>query len=143
MKLSEAIRRGAKRRPQAFGIFFGFAGNGSHGGSCALAAACEGHWGMSSTYLLSDGGWDLCRIVQGPKQLPIRMRLLELIMILNDRLRWSREAIAEWVEMIEQKDEEERAKSRAGISMGSEDGDIPHCRVHGPHRDRRDRILSI
>ena len=119
MKLSEAIRIGAERRPQCRDVFF----NRIHGQlcSCALGAAFEGG-DLIDQEMLSRGivalhmelvsafeGFELysvnnsgmlpfpcpsfsCR--ERPAQLP------EVIVHLNDEHNWTREQIADWLEEI-------------------------------------------
>jgi hypothetical protein len=87
IKLSEAIRIGASKRPQAFSISFS-----PHGGSCAIGAAYEGAFGKTGGNYLQCGG-ELKRAGIWPEGLP----LCE-VYFLNDTHKWSREAIADWLE---------------------------------------------
>jgi hypothetical protein len=89
LKLSQAIMIGAKIRPQVKHRAF------AHGGSCALGAAFEGlhgkpwperDWGI---FPWSDVLCDL-----GAHQISG-----EQIMSLNDTNGWTREQIADWVEV--------------------------------------------
>lgn len=109
MKLSDAIREGAKLRPQCFSqTYF------HEGCSCALGAALEavgfsyGDMGRIRSTVLGDlfpillshrdehGLYD-CPIAGCPyKQSPF-----SVIAHLNDHHRWTREQIADWVEQIE------------------------------------------
>lgn len=125
MRLSEAIRAGAKLGPQAFGRM-----SSEDTGTCALGAAFV-HIGAirSGAYVRSVATeilfsvfpvtarripfaacprelqkelWDFALMGKG-----VTAPVGQLITVLNDRLRWSREAIAEWVETIERKYEAE------------------------------------
>ena len=82
MKLSKAIRIGARIRPQGFGAYFHV------GRSCALGAAFEGMKGRPAN---SIGRliWD---------ELGISPRLHDRIVDLNDAQHWTREQIADWLE---------------------------------------------
>jgi hypothetical protein len=111
MKLSEAIRRGAKMRPQNFGSFYDSNGTGT---TCALGAAGEG-FGILGACLKNEFG--ILRPIGDrvgamfydathPSPcgcIPIGWMLHNQIAHLNDVHKWSREAIAEWVEVIENK----------------------------------------
>ena len=107
MKLSEAIRIGAKLGPKLVGgIWSEYAE-----GTCALGAAAE-RCGLRTKYggsILKHGDAlnHLCMIfpileehVKHPK-LGLPCRVAGIIVYLNDLEGWSREAIAEWVETIE------------------------------------------
>lgn len=107
MKLSEAIRAGAKMRPQTRGVTF------SRGKSCAIGAALEGS-GLSAYradvdndyYLLSLArtSWPWAtRVVAAPIKGMRDSGVLNVVWRLNDNRMWSREAIAEWVEVEERK----------------------------------------
>lgn len=107
MKLSEAIRAGAKMRPQTRGTIF------SRGKSCAIGAALEGS-GLSAYradvdndyYLLSLArtSWPWAtRVVAAPIKGMRDSGVLNVVWRLNDNRMWSREAIAEWVEVEERK----------------------------------------
>ena len=91
MKLSEAIRAGAKLRPQAFSGFF------KDGGSCAFGAAYEARTGRTLTPLPVDT--DVLCVV--PEILDAA--LFSAITDMNDEKRMSREQIADWVEEQERK----------------------------------------
>ena len=104
MKLSEAIRLGAMNRPQAFGAFE------HRGGTCALGAACEAI-GLSIEVAnhahISERLQSLFPVLRTQRvACPVCGRvqhcsLASLIADLNDRHRWTREAIADWVESQE------------------------------------------
>lgn len=126
MKLSEAIREGARLAPQAFGMMF------VKGGTCAIGAAAEHLWmvgklSMSNpTFasfdhlepffpLMTRRGVKLpchCKYVN-THDVMMSEEYAETVSLfiahLNDIHRWSREAIAEWVETIEKNLETEQA----------------------------------
>ena len=95
MKLSTAIRRGAEIRGQTHGEFF------QRGRSCALGAAFEANLGHR------DLGKGPTLVKQFP-ELGIVIdyshswgrTLLRAVIGLNDRARWSREEIADWVDTV-------------------------------------------
>lgn len=110
MNLSEAIRVGSKLREQAFGTLFQNKGPGK---TCALGAAaeCVGILGkcldagmLQPLYLR----FDVLRAEPGSTFAPcscertaVGDELVIQIAHMNDHHKWSREAIAEWVETIE------------------------------------------
>lgn len=85
-KLSAAIRVGAKLRPQGFGIAFG------DGKSCALGAAYEAHFGEQYT-----GGKFFPFTLMG-QTFGIDGSIIDAIWNKNDKHRWTREHIADWLE---------------------------------------------
>ena len=87
-KLSEAIRRGAKLRPQCRGAFF------ANGGSCAFGAAYEAITGTTLKSGSSDGS-PLLGIVPGYISV-VRGMVLDM----NDHKLMSREAIADKLEAM-------------------------------------------
>jgi hypothetical protein len=101
MKLSEAIRLGATLKPQAFD------GLDHHGGSCALRAAAE------ALGLPTDGiyiNYNLLRelypyLGKAGQPCPVCATKIglpsDVIGHLNDKHRWTRERIADFVETIE------------------------------------------
>lgn len=107
MKLSEAIRAGAKKRPQTFkAVFKNVPGLGVC--SCALGAAYEALQGHTTP----DSYWAGIEQVSNKKVL--KQKVLcpvsncvelettgKLIEHLNDDHWWTREAIADWLEKIE------------------------------------------
>ena len=109
MKLSEAIRAGAKLVPQAFGTYY------HNGGTCALGAACDAieiearDVDIADHFPVVDYRMEVCpfgcqehRFSDSDFALPFRRAFL-VIMHLNDFHKMSREGIAEWVETIEKK----------------------------------------
>lgn len=98
MKLSEAMREGAKLRPQGFGgLFMNYPNDIT---SCAIGAAFEADTGLISP---SDGKFKewasergLTRIMTGGG-LGLN-DLYEQIVQLNDYSRMTREVIADWLE---------------------------------------------
>jgi hypothetical protein len=94
MKLSTAIRIAATRWYQAFGSI------GDNGSRCTLAGAAEvahGSWhDYRSCWLEYDRiGYVTCPRCLGTGYIPA------IIVHLNDAHKWSREAIASWVEQFE------------------------------------------
>ena len=98
MTLYEAIRKGSRLFPtQAFGTY-----KSSGGRRCALGAAAE----ASGVFLLpfGIGAWNLQRPFPELEELTMcphcgkRMQIITAIHHLNDYAKWSREAIAEWVD---------------------------------------------
>ena len=94
--LSQAIRLGATFRDQCFGHFF------QYGKSCAIGAAMEAVGLDQNQY--DDLGKRfpiMNQRVNAPKELLYCycfMNLAAILWRLNDRLHWSREKIADWVE---------------------------------------------
>lgn len=118
MKLGEAIRLGASMHPQAFGVFFADAEGagvntvGEIAFTCALGGAlvavgdAAGDW----PFLALHRRWK--RTLSLPAASPCECSptclretgygvVRELIAHLNNTHRWSREAIADWVELQE------------------------------------------
>ena len=84
LKVSEAIRIGAKIRPQCYGgMFVGF-------GSCALGAAMEGFecFGVDADALIMEARVAFAQVIGID------------IPTANDQYRWTREEIAEVLERI-------------------------------------------
>lgn len=107
MNLSEAIREGSKKSAQAFGTT-----EDEIGRTCALGAAikCDG----GHIYSIGEKWGDLHLVIAPPcgcLHLPAQHVQLDgaypdasfavSIAHLNDVHRWTREAIAEWVEVVE------------------------------------------
>lgn len=110
MKLSEAIREGAKLRPQAQGNYFSRAwvDHTIVYSSCALGAACEYvlHWNPEEVYFTLTAA-DVEKIeqhlninlqtqVENPVY-PEYESLDSAIISLNDTHHWTRERIADWL----------------------------------------------
>ena len=134
MKLSEAMRTGAKFGPQLYGRL-----TRGDGGSCAMGAAYMGRHGSSacgdifvltrysdfnvitsmSIETMPCGCSGSVDINSDPALGPVMVAstLWYAIVHLNNFHKWSREAIAEWVETIENKLEE-----RMGDGGGQESG---------------------
>lgn len=105
MKLSEAIRAGASKRPQAFGQYFIISDFDDPITSCAIGAAYEGNGGSPTDNLwcrrLMDETFpELLQRVTLPTPYHDSTDLHSGIARLNDKYRWSREAIADWLESI-------------------------------------------
>lgn len=102
MQLSTGIRLGAMLKPQAFGELW------VRGGSCALGAALDA---VSETPGAQLDEWDqICRLFPVLRYLEaaeVRCPVcgvhstMTVITHLNDQHRWTREAIADWVETLE------------------------------------------
>src|SRR5688572_4034977 len=104
MKLSEAIRVGAKMKPQGFG------GTNIGGRSCALGAALDaigvdtkdGWFPVYDAWPIA-GAW-----VEYPGKCSYYARRRTLVgsacWLLNDVDKWTREQIADWVEALENAD---------------------------------------
>lgn len=93
MRLSQAIRVGSKLTRQAWGQI-----KAVDGSTCALGAAAEG----LEIDLSSATCWTsvVCRKLEAlyPQFNPL---IFNAIYILNDIEHWKREAIADWVEVVE------------------------------------------
>lgn len=107
MKLSEAIREGAKKRPQTFDSFFSWDYDTDEGdrvciGSCALGAAYEACVGSVSNYFPEQGVFDAisaCVGIDLDQPIgPANMALWREITGRNDEDRHTREEIADWLE---------------------------------------------
>ena len=98
--MSEAIRRGCQGTYQVRGRFRDY-----KGGTCALGAALDGS--NSKT----DFNYILNRIAE--RECPVCGVIHQMAMIptLNDDHGWTREAIADWVESIENQLEQARLTS--------------------------------
>jgi hypothetical protein len=105
-KLSQAIREGAKLRPQTTLAYFYRCDDGELG-SCALGAAAEALGlnlssegiGMQTDSILSKRfGGLLDKPTQHPLFPHVVLRLEKVITDLNDVQGWSREQIADWLE---------------------------------------------
>lgn len=111
MRLSEAMRKGAKVTSQTFGILWGslFAdsdGNTNNGSSCALGVALIGatpqlnH--MYSTTCSMLWPWTETQKATCPdekcKNMQENWPIANVVIHLNDHHRWTREEIADWLE---------------------------------------------
>jgi hypothetical protein len=107
MKLSEAIRLGAMMKPQAFGPQIG--SSTTKDKSCALQAASEA---LSLTWTHATAAYSelfnlypfLRQSAICPMTGLIHDDTMQTIYLLNDVHKWTREAIADWVETIEEKE---------------------------------------
>lgn len=130
MKLSEAIRAGARMGPQ---VKFSYVEKASDGRifSCALGAAGLAAFGPlfkegKMSFALSEKFPVMRQVVICPE----RGSLCELavaIVRLNDFYRWSREQIADWVESVERASEPP-AHELSGRGPGSEVPDFDPSR---------------
>lgn len=104
MRLWKAILKGSKMKPQGWGVYFS-----SNGHSCALGAALDG----TGKDCMSDVDYYIgkyfvksfvisanCPTKCGA---PFLNNVGSVIVHLNDRHLWTREAIAEWVRVQEKK----------------------------------------
>ena len=89
-ELADAIRRGAKMRPQGFGSM---AHQLNDGTSCALLAMIEGLYGRPRSYAA------LTQLQ------PYKLPMAEEIYNKNDILRMTREQIADWLDSLEEPSE--------------------------------------
>jgi hypothetical protein len=103
MRLSEAIKLGAMWSPQARGAFF--QQRGEEVATCALGAAFLAS-GMEASAWVQH--WPILHVIVRPAELPEElqhrpypMRILEVIVALNDCAGWSRTRISDWVEAFE------------------------------------------
>lgn len=103
MKISEAMRKGAKMGPQLFGMF----GDGT-GGSCGQGAIALGaglatsetlmpHLTAQARKLLKEYFPEL-RSISACPACPVHLYVDEGIVHLNDHHKWTRERIAGWIE---------------------------------------------
>ena len=104
MKLSQAIREGAKLHEQHFNSMFQHR-NRQIVRSCAFGAALVGLFGSRQTEdkMLSDIERETGAALHGAATNPVtgaEDELSEVILYLNDEQRWTREAIADWLESI-------------------------------------------
>lgn len=126
MKMSEAIRVGAKLGIQHFGWMFG-----DDGSSCAMGAAFRGvhgnksvaeaclvgprsSWFPADWYYILDSGQELCPLCKQKEP-----GVSWVVTHLNDDHKLSREAIAEWVEVIENKLEAARVDGNNAAPVGA------------------------
>jgi hypothetical protein len=103
MKLSEAIREGAKLHEQYFGAMFQHR-NRQIVRSCAFGAAYVQLFGeRAENMMLSDIERETGAPVHGACRNPVtgvEDEMSEVILYLNDEQRWTREAIADWLESL-------------------------------------------
>ncbi|HYE58159.1 MAG TPA: hypothetical protein VD948_06620 [Rhodothermales bacterium] len=113
MTLSEAIKAGAKKRPQAFGALYGTSEDGRFG-TCAIGAAMEAIGRLKirrvgREYVLTmepDVAVPALLSTEDPES-PCECEgatfenVARLIEHLNDHHRWRRETIAHWVKTLE------------------------------------------
>lgn len=97
IKLSDAIRLGATFRGQCFGVFY------ENKKSCVIGAAMEALGLREHQYEYLEERFPIMhKMVKPPDELRISRGVLfplaSVLWRLNDRLRWTREKIADWVE---------------------------------------------
>ena len=111
LRLSEAIRLGATMKPQAFCAFY------RNGGSCALGAAFDAI-GLdpddpdTTTYPIS-WSWALAIL----RECPVCHEPAGIASHLNDVHRWSRERIADFVEVLELEQEMNATNKSSGQTV--------------------------
>lgn len=108
MKLSEAMRKGAELTIQARGSLLELSGTEAPAATCAIGAA---YVGLKGKEVIAED-WSYRQVeeefpelmerhvnlpVAGPNELET-MQMEYAIWKLNDRLHWTREAIADWLE---------------------------------------------
>jgi len=89
LDLPTAIREGSKLRKQGFGAYFD-----DEGGSCVFGAAIEAESGEIRAGVLFDVWPELRREIDGANT------LFGAMLFLNDLAGWTREEIADWVDMV-------------------------------------------
>lgn len=115
MELSEAIKAGAKRRPQVFGGMVGRPLDATETGTCAVGAACE----AVGALVIAPGRVEMHHAAAYRALPMLRQRVETLpcgcesvrnpgtmetaIAHLNDYHHWPRERIAAWVRRMEKK----------------------------------------
>lgn len=96
MTLSEAIRLGSMLHPQGFARFHGYSHDQASIVTCALGAAEDAGYRIVDMPILRMAATcpasEWCRVCHC---------VYDVIIHLNDEHRWTREAIADWVETIE------------------------------------------
>jgi hypothetical protein len=107
VRMSDAMRRGAAKRPQAFGTVV----DPATGGTCAWGAAMDGVDRLqfvNGVYIASGEqvrrryGWQIVeRMATCPACNRRQSNVGEIIVHLNDQHRWTREAIADWLDVID------------------------------------------
>ena len=121
MKLSEAIRLGAMLKPQGFGMLF----DGAR--TCAMGAAHEAIFGEMSEFDIDDSCSEVYALFD--TLLSQRMacptcgyayrRTYRVIHHLNDKHKWNREQIADWVATIEAQQESPAIEQPALMKVGA------------------------
>lgn len=116
MKLSEAIRLGAMKRPQAFGVLF----HRREGSTCAWGAALDAIGTLDKILVGMNEQqqqdlirasfpdvhkWGMMMCPSCPTSWLTYRTALDTLIHLNDRHEWSRQRIADWVETIEARHE--------------------------------------
>lgn len=97
MKISDAIRAGAQKHPQAFNVMYHRHGGTRVTASCALGAAAMGGLNLLDKRLR-------VKFARCPVCVDARLfsgSLADIIMHLNDQHHLTREAIADWVATVE------------------------------------------
>lgn len=109
MKLSEAIRAGAEKRPQSKFNYFSIADDGTTVGSCALGAAYEAVFNVTTNDEITSGHVTQLEDITGIDDFEVYEKhpitqeyhhLDSIIINLNDEHQWERERIADWLQSI-------------------------------------------
>lgn len=135
MKLSEAIRLGAMLKPQCREHL------SYHGATCALGAAADAigcldvhkyHHGWNAFYAT----WPILQTPVDPPaslgKFKCQCELSTWVIYLNDKERWTREQIADWVESIEREQQEpttERTPARRAGDPADASAALPVVRA--------------
>ena len=105
MRLSEAIRLGAMWSPQTRGAFF--QRQGQEVATCALGAAFVASGAKANAWVRD---WPILHAVVRPAELPddlqdrlYALRVIDVIIALNDSAGWTRTMISDWVERFEER----------------------------------------
>ena len=141
MRLSEAIRLGAMLGSQTRGAFFRKRGDDM--ATCALGAAIEALGAKDKGLYLSFTTWPILNLPVPEEEVPRDLRiafcwrplqtLSSTIMELNDRAKWTRTQIADWVAEFERRhldggDDAHATTSIRGSSPHQPDeGDLVVC----------------
>jgi hypothetical protein len=145
MRLSEAIRLGAMISPQTRGYFFRRAVSDKESvvATCALGAAALAVGGPVFSFAHSAyDTWPILAFAVPEAELPSgiarsrrSLRLADVIIMLNDKERWTRTEIAGWVERFEENHLSEASPSgafaqagepeAAGVDDPEEEGAVP------------------
>lgn len=119
MKFSEAIRLGAMMKPQAFGKTFD-----GEGRTCAVGAAYDAIGKLTAPGFAIDQLNEVFPIIATLHKKSCPVCSTDdfgwwVIPHLNDEHKWTREQIAEWVEMIERAQEQpQAAEISTPVSVG-------------------------
>jgi len=132
VELSEAIREGAKMvGPQLVGLLFGNHKDPQSGG-CAMGAALTRRYGWQyvrehpagTMYRLAAVEWPVMETIKeapcGCESHEYGPYLVGAVVHLNNDHQWTREAIAEWVEVVEKENANAKVTTKAGALQPAE-----------------------